>query len=193
MPNRESKPVGVVNTNAPDEFLTSYVQALSRMGMAFAQVLERAGRVRHSVLPQGIRKMQRGQCYRNAGTLHLERPHWTYCEGLACPEGLGVPMGHAWLLDENGQVVDPTWGQGGAYLGVPFESAYCTQMWADTGYWGLWAEMPPADVFRLPVWEVLSLRWMQDQKLGMESLWGKFRKLGDRGSRTRRSLRVDAS
>lgn len=80
-------------------------------------------------LPPRVRPMASKQCYFNAAALARRSPSLTYVEGVA----LGViPVSHAWCVTEDGVVVDPTWtdlngGVGGAYLGLPFPSAYVRQ------------------------------------------------------------------
>lgn len=67
------------------------------------------------------------QCFRNALTAALNHPELTYVEGWAFTGVL--PVHHAWLVDSEGRVHDPTWdgrdlsGER-VYLGVPFETDY---------------------------------------------------------------------
>lgn len=59
------------------------------------------------------------QCYGNAIVLCLKYG-WKYVEGFALPP-FGIPVQHAWNLDEQGVVWDTTWMNTGlAYLGVEF-------------------------------------------------------------------------
>lgn len=40
-------------------------------------------------------------------------------------EDLPLPLFHAWLIDEDGNVVDPTWNDDTAvYLGIPFNTKW---------------------------------------------------------------------
>jgi hypothetical protein len=75
-------------------------------------------------LPDGMERGEPKLCFQNAGRLAFDG--WTYCEGLAIRESLGLPLAHAWVLDDDGKVVDPTWDRPEEthYLGVvvPFES-----------------------------------------------------------------------
>jgi hypothetical protein len=52
--------------------------------------------------------MQRGNCFANAFTLALNDPAYRYYEGWAYMEH-GIPTHHAWVVDPNGKVQDPTW------------------------------------------------------------------------------------
>lgn len=69
------------------------------------------------------------QCFSNALTSVMAGEHgneWAkglvYVEGWAQPEGL-FPVHHAWLVDREGNVYDPTWDfhREVVYLGVPFK------------------------------------------------------------------------
>ena len=70
-------------------------------------------------------------CYMNAAHLALDNTAMTYVEGKITVHG--VPIDHAWCVDSDGIVVDPTIvpdADGTAsrrvndYFGVPFETAY---------------------------------------------------------------------
>ncbi|HWA82757.1 MAG TPA: hypothetical protein VG820_04960 [Fimbriimonadaceae bacterium] len=71
--------------------------------------------------------MEPGQCYRNARILAQERPgELHFFEGVygrflkEAPNVVAV-CGHAWCLDRDGQIVEPTVaaGEAGFYYGVP--------------------------------------------------------------------------
>lgn len=67
-------------------------------------------------VPQGVMK----ECFKNCYELmHL---NLTYCEGWATT-GI-LPVLHAWLLDPDGRVIDPTWEVGLEYFGVEFPAEY---------------------------------------------------------------------
>lgn len=61
------------------------------------------------------------QCFRNALELAISSD-LIYCEGYAF--GAVIPVLHAWCLDLNGNVIDPTWESGKEYVGVPFDTDY---------------------------------------------------------------------
>jgi len=69
-------------------------------------------------------------CYMNATHLAIMDTHMTYCEGKATV--FGVPLDHAWCIDPDGVVVDPTFEPvmlNGAtreaeYFGVPLRTDY---------------------------------------------------------------------
>ncbi len=80
----------------------------------------------HGPLPAGVKQAKLGLCYMNAYQLADAQPDkYTYVEGFATASG--IPMGHAWTVDNEGKVVDPTWGgrkdaftANAAYVGVAF-------------------------------------------------------------------------
>ena len=70
------------------------------------------------------------QCFMNATHLALNDPALTYVEGKV---GLIIPIDHAWCIDADGMVVDPTLAPAVAdgsfdrvsgYFGVPFRTEY---------------------------------------------------------------------
>src|SRR6188768_2164837 len=48
------------------------------------------------------------QCFQNATRLMWDFPELIYCEGYAQTV---IPTHHAWCIDPDGKVVDPTWGR----------------------------------------------------------------------------------
>jgi hypothetical protein len=78
-----------------------------------------------------------GYCYKNAALRSLRtREH--YCEGWAVTKELPIPLQHAWCVDENDEVMDPTWhNQPAIYIGVKLELEYVTKHLLKTGYYGI--------------------------------------------------------
>lgn len=64
-----------------------------------------------SPLPPDVSVMKARCCYLNAYTLASENPdRFTYFEGFgSLVGGDGWPTAHAWCVDRDGRVVDPTW------------------------------------------------------------------------------------
>ncbi len=58
-------------------------------------------------LSGGIKPMKLGVCYMNAYQLADSHPELTYVEGWGSYKG--IPMMHAWTVDAQNHVVDPTW------------------------------------------------------------------------------------
>lgn len=76
------------------------------------EVLTRHGRLFEwapGTVPADVGEAAPGMCYREAGMLATTEPErFTYCEGYACDVG-GMPVAHAWVVDREGRVIDPTW------------------------------------------------------------------------------------
>jgi hypothetical protein len=71
----------------------------------------------NSWLEQGLPK----SCYWNCQQLVSKQPELIYCEGFAASQDVGFPLAHAWLLNTEGKVLEPTWDSPGeAYLGIAF-------------------------------------------------------------------------
>ena len=64
------------------------------------------------------------ECYKNAALAVLDNPKLTYVEGQMAFHG--VPIDHAWCVDQQGNVVDPTVkdGEDTAYFGIPISTEY---------------------------------------------------------------------
>lgn len=96
-------------------------------------------------LPAEYRKMRIRQCFNNALLMACWYPNLRYCEGLA--HGV-LPVHHAWCLDENDEVVDPTWKLKDREL-------------SEIGYYGV---VIPTEVVRMAVITV--------DRSGILDLWG---------------------
>lgn len=84
-------------------------------------------------LPARMKSLMPTRCYSNAqravvSAVSAGRKPLTYAEGYACSGGLAVsvPMQHAWLIDDEGRVVDQTWRspETSTYFGVTFTTEY---------------------------------------------------------------------
>ena len=91
-------------------------------------------------LPRGEPK----QCYMNATHLAIDMPHLTYVEGNILM--MGIPIEHAWCVDEEGVVVDPTiapalkdgtFDRISDYFGIPFRTDYVRKACLRNGVYGL--------------------------------------------------------
>lgn len=105
---------------------------------------------------RGYRRGQERGCFKNAFRLALGFDDLIYCEGLAF-SGI-IPAHHAWCVDSDGNVVDPTWREDRfqsipveqwEYVGVPFESGWVWKTTARRKVYGLLDE-PQAYTTRLP-------------------------------------------
>ncbi|UWU27285.1 hypothetical protein N2600_18190 [Rhizobium sp. WSM1274] len=88
-------------------------------------------RDRPAYVPAG----QKRQCYANCVKAVLPaspgREELFYAEGFATTKpGQLIPMQHAWLVDQQGHVIDPTWGNAHEhlYFGVVFKTSFVIDM-----------------------------------------------------------------
>ncbi len=62
------------------------------------------------------------QCFWNSARLAMKDRRYTFCEGYAVSM---IPCHHAWVVDENGVLIETTWNEpGAAYFGIPFRTDY---------------------------------------------------------------------
>src|SRR5215216_5814498 len=75
--------------------------------------------------PKGMRKRADKACYRNVCMVVIDKRYrndFTYAEGIAVSD-LGFPVHHAWVVDRDGNAVDPTWPEPGRrYWGTTFDA-----------------------------------------------------------------------
>lgn len=97
-------------------------------------LLREASFFRAMPLPINVPRGTIKECYSNALTLIIEQanPKLAYCEGVAA--GI-IPVQHAWCVDEDGRVLDPTWDQcdghpglGNTYFGVRIATDYVADL-----------------------------------------------------------------
>ena len=126
--------------------LMEYLEAVTKM---FPKEAKREGREYSSVeefvlkhgkfytpkeLPKNVLEGKVKDCYMNAWHLATERKDLTYVEGYAASV---IPVMHAWCVDKQGNVIDPTWGTGKAYYGVPFTTDYIMKTAMRRKYFGI--------------------------------------------------------
>ena len=65
-------------------------------------------------------------CYKNCVDAILSRSDLHYCEGYGIDKDLPIPLYHAWLVNDKGEVIDPTWlkKRKTIYLGVVFNKEF---------------------------------------------------------------------
>jgi hypothetical protein len=86
------------------------------------------------------RRMQMKQCFTNASRLVVHDRSLTYCEGYVSV--YGVPIHHAWVIDKNDKVRDPTLREDSKipkceYFGVAFTLEYVTKSMLINEVYGL--------------------------------------------------------
>lgn len=85
--------------------------------------------------PEGLWRGKKRECFHNAFRLASEADLF-YVEGYALSI---IPMLHAWCIDADGRVVDPTWDpdENMAYLGIPLKWDYVIDILVSRGYYGV--------------------------------------------------------
>lgn len=117
-----------------EQYLKAQVTALSTLhGMkrltkwgSTAEFLLYHGRQWPTKPGNGVEMGAPQQCFKNAAVLAMvQSDEYIYCEGYAV--GFMLPVEHAWLIDKEGFVVDPTWKDGTDYFGIAFKLSYLTK------------------------------------------------------------------
>ena len=87
--------------------------------------------------PPGIKRGVAKECFKNAFDLFSlhHKEEWKYVEGYAF--SIAIPMLHAWVVNSEGQVIDPTWRDGKDYYGVEFPYQYLVRTMMRTKYYGV--------------------------------------------------------
>lgn len=156
--------------------LDQYVEVMARFGLVLPRLLQHVTSQQGRALPAGVGRAPARQCYQNAGLLVVQNPTLTYCEGFAVSR-VGVPVQHAWCLDAQGQVVDPTWPdtEQAWYRGLPYRTELCHEHWQSTQVWDLWSEIPSQTLMRpgLLAQDVFELRWVEDPE-GLCQAWAEL-------------------
>lgn len=86
----------------------------------------------------------RGECYKNCFQIlsRVFNSDLYYCEGFATHQGLGLVVAHAWLVNDRGEVIDPTWREPQSfvnpiYFGVVFDWEFVMEVAAKTEMYGV--------------------------------------------------------
>ena len=85
-------------------------------------------------LPKDVEPMKEKQCFMNAAKMATESERFIYCEGYALSI---IPVMHAWCLDKDGNVIDPTWAslpfeKGREYFGIAIKTSYVIHYFLET-------------------------------------------------------------
>ena len=117
---------------------------------AYSDYLENNGqRWTAAPLPPGVPRGKPGNCYANATRLMMDNPYaYRYVEGLAYPETLPDAIGvlHAWVVDEDGTVIDNTWDnpEKAKYFGVEYDYGQYSAHLVRTKMYGVFGGKPKA-------------------------------------------------
>lgn len=114
--------------------LTGHIEDMASAEPSFghAQALLNHGRVYRPCLqnPKWLSVGHSGICFKNATVYALERGDVVYTEGYAIDPSFPVPVQHAWLVDTDDKVIDPTWtdNKGHVYFGMAFRRSFVAEM-----------------------------------------------------------------
>jgi hypothetical protein len=79
-------------------------------------------------------------CFKNCYQALYDFPKLSYCEGFAI-SNLGIPIIHAWLVNDNLEVIDPTWidnrFQNRSYFGIVFTEDFVLEIADKTCCYGI--------------------------------------------------------
>jgi hypothetical protein len=94
-------------------------------------------------LPSGYERGRESSCFANATFAAVKYPGLRYVEGFAYAANLGwyYLLHHAWCVDAQGCVIDPTWEAGLAYFGVVFDAKFACRMVGRQAD-GVWGALP---------------------------------------------------
>jgi hypothetical protein len=96
-------------------------------------VLKNGKNFPYKPLPPSVKRGEPKMCFKNATQLMIDRDDLTYVEGYALSI---IPIMHAWCIDEDGNVVDPTMPMC-EYYGIPFDSAFVIGTMLRRKYYGI--------------------------------------------------------
>ena len=118
--------------NRSQELVLTYAAMPELQSVSFS-VLAKHGRV--YMQDAKLKGAHNQQCFMNAYQ-YAERHDLFYVEGYAMPNGL-IPLSHAWCVDKEGVIHDPTWDHADDYFGVPFYLDTVQEILQETGYYGI--------------------------------------------------------
>jgi hypothetical protein len=88
------------------------------------------------VFPDHIQQGPEHQCFKTSALLAIKHDNLRYVEGFATSV---IPMPHAWLVDSDGNVIDPTWDKtyGDDYFGVEIPTQTLLKVILKTDQYGV--------------------------------------------------------
>jgi hypothetical protein len=88
-----------------------------------------------NIKPRWLVMGEAKRCYQNAAAYVAVRDDVFYAEGYALNLEFPVPLEHAWLVDRDGKVIDPTWAEAShnVYVGIAFKPDFVNDVLAMRG------------------------------------------------------------
>lgn len=87
--------------------------------------------------PKGVRKGRNKLCFMNS--YRLTEQGYRYVEGFAIANiGIQFPIQHAWVVDDNDNVVETTWAESGVeYYGIVFDKDFIDKVMLELRTYGI--------------------------------------------------------
>ncbi|WP_373527446.1 hypothetical protein [Nostoc sp.] len=80
-------------------------------------------------------------CFENCMKALINFPQLNYCEGFAISDHVDIVVSHAWLVNNDGELIDPTWigknFNGSTYFGVIFNNDFVVEIAKKTKCYGI--------------------------------------------------------
>jgi hypothetical protein len=122
------------------ELIESFGQGKEFKHKGFSSLILNYGRAYSQVIDPTF-KGEKRQCFANCTKGILRYSSLIYCEGYGMHHIFPHKVHHAWLINELGEVIDPTWGkesgQEHAYFGIAFHRQFVHKIIAKSKHYGL--------------------------------------------------------
>lgn len=129
----DGKGVNAAHREAIETFV-NLIASVASSNQAFADLLRQHACYHNPApLPAKLKRLAPKRCFANAQQSVLKavaagKTPMTYVEGYGCSGALStvIPIHHAWLIDDEGNVVDQTWEspETSTYFGLAFSTDY---------------------------------------------------------------------
>lgn len=123
-------------------------------------VLVEGTEYRGAELPAGYERGRPKRCFANALELALAHPELSYCEGYAMRGDLPLAIYHAWCVDHEGRLVEPTWetpDPSASYIGITFPVVLVARSFFGRSFVGMIENFEQGHpLLRRPLLEVLA-------------------------------------
>lgn len=119
------------------DVIEQHANALDRMGHGrsiYSELLKHGREFTAQPLPEDIERGTPRECFQNCLNI-ADGDTLIYCEGYALRPDLGILIHHAWCIDGDEMVVDPTWDDPETclYFGIDFQIQWVWEL----GYTGM--------------------------------------------------------